>query len=68
MSNFKFKIGEKVRLTHTSAIGKVIGRAEYEASENRYMLALENHDAGWYGEGELDHSIRRPAPTPIRSF
>ncbi len=57
MGNFKFKIGERVKLTESDEAGRVIGRAEYDYSENNYLLRYRAGDGrqieSWWGESAL---------------
>lgn len=57
MSNFKFKLGAIVALTHSSETGEVIGRAESATSENSYNVRYCAGDGrqveNWWGESAI---------------
>ena len=54
MSEFKFKLGAIVRLTHSNETGEVIGRSEHTTSENQYLVRYRAGDGRqtecWWGE------------------
>lgn len=38
MKSFKHELGDTVSLAHSQETGSVVGRAEYPASENSYLI------------------------------
>lgn len=57
MSYFKFHVGQGVKIADGNEIGKVIGRAEYDYSENGYLIryVAGDHRAveAWWTESAL---------------
>lgn len=57
MSEFKFKLGAIVRLTHSSEAGEIIARSEHAASENQYQVRYRAGDGrqveNWWGESAV---------------
>ncbi len=57
MSEFKFKLGAIVRLTHSPETGEVIGRSEYTTAENGYLVRYRAGDGRqtecWWGESAV---------------
>ncbi|WP_167361719.1 hypothetical protein [Burkholderia pseudomultivorans] len=57
MSNFKFAVGSDVSIEASGESGEVIGRAEYAAAENTYLVRYRCADGraveNWWGESAL---------------
>jgi hypothetical protein len=55
--DFLFAIGEDVELKNSDESGIVIGRAEFETSENQYLVRYMAGDGrqveNWWGESAL---------------
>ena len=55
--NFKFEIGANVAFKMGSERGQIIGRAEYETSENQYLIRYIAADGrlveNWWTESTL---------------
>ncbi len=58
MRNLRFKLGDKVVIKLSGAIGEVIGRAEYEHSESNYLLRLVNKQGNlereWFNDSDIE--------------
>ena len=58
MSNFKFDIGQNVSLNMSDERGRVVGRAEYESSQNAYYVRYVRADGcqieDWVVEDALE--------------
>ncbi|SCM79846.1 Bacteriophage protein (modular protein) [uncultured Pleomorphomonas sp.] len=65
MSNFKFKLGAIVALTHSPETGEVIGRAEYTTTENNYLVRYRAGDGrqteAWWGESAIRAAGEQPS-------
>lgn len=57
MSSFKYEIGSEVSIAASQENGEVIGRAEYAAGENTYLIRYRCADGraveNWWGESAL---------------
>lgn len=57
MKNFEFNIGARVKLSMSHESGIVKGRAEYDNSQNNYLVLYVAADgrqvSSWLGEDEL---------------
>lgn len=57
MEQFKFKLGDRVRLTESGEDGAVVGRAEYSNSSNTYLIRYKAGDGRqveqWWQEDAL---------------
>jgi hypothetical protein len=57
MSKFKFELGAPVRLSKSEEKGNVTARAEYENSENQYLIIYLAADGrqvdAWWAESQL---------------
>jgi hypothetical protein len=57
MKTFKFELGQQVAIDASGETGEVIGRAEYQRSENGYQVRYRANDGraveGWWGESAL---------------
>ncbi|MBM2769888.1 hypothetical protein [Burkholderia anthina] len=57
MAHFKYAIGSHVTITASSESGEVVGRAEYAASENSYLVRYRSADGRamecWWSESAL---------------
>ena len=55
--SFKFDMGKRVRLSQTSEEGVVVGRAEYDHSEDSYLVRYQAADGcqreAWFMESAL---------------
>ena len=60
MQLFKFGIRQIVKIQDSDETGTVIGRAEYSASENTYLIRYRAADGRavevWWGESALDQA------------
>ena len=58
MSEFKFSLNQRVRISCSSEGGNVIGRVEYVFSESRYLVRYQAADGSaleaWWGESALE--------------
>jgi hypothetical protein len=58
MKEFRFPLGYEVRIVASGERGEVIGRAEYEACENQYLLRYKAADGraveSWWSESALE--------------
>ncbi|WP_198388292.1 hypothetical protein [Burkholderia ubonensis] len=58
MSSFKFELSSSVSIAKSGETGEVIGRAEYTASENTYLVRYCSADGraveNWWGESALN--------------
>ncbi len=54
---FKFEIGQSITVAISSEAGEVVGRAEYSASENTYLIRYKAADGraveSWWNESAL---------------
>lgn len=54
----KFELGEEVNITASGEHGQIIGRAEYQVSENAYLLRYRAADGRaveiWWTESALN--------------
>lgn len=57
MNSFKFEMGARAKLSESDETGTVIGRAEYDQTENNYLLRYRAGDGrqieSWWGESAL---------------
>lgn len=57
----KYEIGDSAKLSKSGETGDVIARAEYEASENsyliRYMAADGRQVEAWWGESAIEKNV-----------
>lgn len=57
MNKFKFDLGTQVTISISSESGEVIGRAEYKAGENTYLIRYKSADGraveNWWNESTL---------------
>lgn len=65
MSEFKFKLGAIVALTHSNETGEVIGRADSATSENSYNVRYRAGDGrqveSWWGESAIRAGGEQPS-------
>lgn len=58
---FKFELHDKARLTDSGETGRVMGRAEYTASENSYLIRYRQADGvqtqAWWDESALEEVV-----------
>jgi hypothetical protein len=58
MEMFKFQVAQTVKLKVSGEQGTVTGRAEYDTSENYYLVRYKAADGGqverWWGESALE--------------
>lgn len=56
--SFKFELGSKVKITASDEVGDVIGRAEYSAASNTYLIRYKAGDGraveSWWNEDALE--------------
>lgn len=54
---FKFKLGQEVRMTASGEGGEVIGRADYQHTENHYLVRYVAGDGraveAWWSESAM---------------
>jgi hypothetical protein len=57
MKNFKFELGAQVTIAVSGESGEVLGRAEYQSSENGYFIRYKSADGRaveqWWNESAL---------------
>ncbi|CAB3962246.1 MULTISPECIES: hypothetical protein [Burkholderia] len=57
MASFKYAIGSDVTIAASGENGEVVGRAEYAASENSYLVRYRSADGRamecWWSESAL---------------
>ena len=57
MDQFKFMLGEQATITASGEGGEIIGRAQYKAAENSYLLRYRAGDGraveAWWCESAL---------------
>lgn len=57
MQNMAFEMRQRVRLNESGETGTVIGRAEYDVDENRYLIRYKAGDGrqveSWWAESAL---------------
>ena len=60
MSQWKFNLGDRVRIAVGTETGRVIGRAEYEYAEPSYLIRYVAGDGGaresWWTDSALSPS------------
>lgn len=58
MKSFAFDLNQVVKITESGEFGTVIGRAEYTAQENQYLLRYKSADGraveNWWGQSALE--------------
>ena len=56
-AKFMFSMGDRVQMAESTEVGTVVGRAEYQASENHYFVRYRAGDGRqtecWWGESAL---------------
>lgn len=58
MEEFKFGLGEAVKISYSAEVAEIIGRAEYSNSCNKYLLRYKAADGraveAWWDEDALE--------------
>jgi len=58
MANYEYKMGDHVKLSASGETGKIIGRAEYDHTENNYLIRYMAGDGRqveqWWAETALE--------------
>lgn len=59
MSDFKFQFGDSAMITVSNEVGIIIGRAQYVASENSYLVRYSQSGKAvetWWGDSALERA------------
>lgn len=59
-NDFMFDLGDRVHMTESAEVGTIIGRAQYQTSENTYLVRYRAGDGRqtecWWGESAINDS------------